>query len=80
MKDLEYVDSLKNPTNVIIEAWHNELKANLKRTKNVFIMYEQRLINEHQRMRNEFQRTLKAAYSVTVNIFRKKNIFFLNHL
>ena len=23
---------------------------------------------------------LKAAYSVTMNIFRKKNIFFLNHL
>ena len=22
----------------------------------------------------------KAAYSVTMNIFRKKNIFFLNHL
>ena len=24
--------------------------------------------------------SLKAAYSVTMNIFRKKNIFFLNHL
>ena len=23
---------------------------------------------------------VKAAYSVTMNIFRKKNIFFLNHL
>ena len=23
---------------------------------------------------------IKAAYSVTMNIFRKKNIFFLNHL
>ena len=24
--------------------------------------------------------SFKAAYSVTMNIFRKKNIFFLNHL
>ena len=23
---------------------------------------------------------IKAAYSVTMNIFRKKNIFFVNHL
>ena len=35
---------------MIINASHNELKANLKRTQNVFITYEQRPTNEHQRI------------------------------
>ena len=29
---------------------------------------------------NILNKKVKAAYSVTMNIFQKKNIFFLNHL
>ena len=32
------------------------------------------------KLHNKTVDIIKAAYSVTMNIFRKKNIFFLNHL
>ena len=35
---------------------------------------------ENKNIQSLVMKCVKAAYSVTMNIFRKKNIFFLNHL